>query len=82
MLSSWLAEYTYANVLPERNSSSKLRYVYENGADSSNLKYHEFRNDLNSLGLFNQHVMGVSISFPTSLCFLWFYEYIELMNQS
>ena len=38
MLSFGLAGYTYADVLPERNSSSKLRQAYENGADYSNLK--------------------------------------------
>ena len=38
MLSFGLAGYTYADVLPERNSSSKLPHIYENGADSSNLK--------------------------------------------
>ena len=36
-----LAGYTHASVHPERNWSSKLRHVYENGTDSSNSTHSE-----------------------------------------
>ena len=67
MLSFCFAVYMYANVLPERNSLSKLRHVYKNGADSSNLKISWIQKCFKFLWLFNQHVMSVSVSFSKSL---------------